>query len=55
MVIENPNVALSILDQAAAKAPLPREAHATVLQAIEFLAKFINPPKEADNKNVTPA
>lgn len=41
----NPDQALSVLDQAAARAPLTRDEHATVLRALACLREAVQTPQ----------
>ena len=40
--------ALSILDQAASRAPLTRQEHVAIQEAVTVLAKAITPKQEAE-------
>ena len=50
----NSQQALALLNQAAGMAPLNREAHVQIQQAIKVLEDAINPKKDVPNGKVPP-
>ena len=46
----SPEQALQILDQATSQAPLPRQAHQQVVNAIKVLQEAIKPKDKKDKK-----